>query len=293
MSRSVPKCSKEENGNIEHSLPIPKANPIYKYDFCLNNYSEIEVCQIKETISKICKKGGFGYEVGESGTPHLQGYLSLIVKERITGLLKHTGFSRASFRPCRNEPALIAYIQKEGTSWLWGFPKPINIITNLYQWQKDAEALLTATIIDDRTVNWWYDVNGNIGKSAFAKYMVVKHKALYCSSGKYADLINLVFNCNMDECRCIIFDIPRNQGNNVSYSAIESIKNGLICNTKFETGTKVFNSPHILILSNSPPDIECLSVDRWQIKNLGEKEESIIEEKVIPSKGIFKFLGNF
>jgi len=271
MFQSVPECSKEEDGNNVSSSSSP--NPIYKYDFVINNYTDKEVCQVKETITKLCKKGGFGYEIGDSGTPHLQGYMSLVRKQRITGLTKEPGFARASFRAVRNEQALIEYIQKDGTFWTHGFPRPIKIIQTLHPWQKDAEALLTATETNDRTVYWWYDKNGNIGKSAFAKYMVVKHKALYCCSGKYADLINLVFNVDMDTCRCIIFDIPRNQGNNVSYSAIESIKNGLICNTKFETGTKVFNSPHIMILSNTAPEENKLSEDRWSIKNLGKDEE--------------------
>jgi len=272
----VPSSSKEEDGNNDSSSSSP--NPIYKYDFVINNYTLDEVCQVKETIQRLCKKGIFGFETGESGTPHLQGYISLHKKMRITTIAKEPGFNRASMRAVRNETALIEYCKKDGNYWTHGFPRPISIIQTLYPWQKDAEALLTASSIDDRTVHWWYDRNGNIGKSAFAKYMVVKHKALYCCSGKYADLINLVFNCNMDDCNCIIFDIPRNQGNKVSYSAIESIKNGLICNTKFETGTKVFNSPHVLVLSNMPPDIDALSIDRWKIKNLGSDEEIIEEE---------------
>lgn len=276
MSQDVPSSSKEEDGNNDSSSSSP--NPIYKYDFVINNYTDKEVCQVKESIQRLAKKGIIGFEIGESGTPHLQGYISLKRKARITTIAKEPGFNRASMRAVRNETALIEYCKKDGNYWTHGFPRPISIVQTLYPWQKDAEALLTASSVDDRTVHWWYDRDGNIGKSAFAKYMVVKHKALYCCSGKYADLINLVFNCNMDDCNCIIFDIPRNQGNKVSYSAIESIKNGLICNTKFETGTKVFNSPHVLVLSNMPPEIDALSIDRWKIKNLGSDEEPPPEE---------------
>jgi len=273
MSQSVPSSSKEEDGNNVTSSSSP--NPIYKYDFVINNYTDKEVCQVKDTISRICKKAIVGFEIGEDcKTPHLQGYISLIKKQRITGLAKEPGFSRASFRAVRNEPAVIEYCKKDGNYWEHGFPKPIRVIEKLYAWQEKAEKLLTANTIDDRTVYWWHDEKGNIGKSAFAKYMVVKHKALYCCSGKYADLINLVFNVDMDKCNCVIFDIPRNQGNNVSYSAIESIKNGLICNTKFETGTKVFNSPKIMILSNMKPNMDSLSEDRWSIKDLGLYEET-------------------
>jgi len=275
MPKSVPTVPREDGNNV---IILPIANPLYKYDFTINNYTDQEVCQVKESISRICNKGLFGFEIGDSGTKHLQGYISLTKKQRITGLAKEPGFARASFRAVRNEQALIEYCKKEGNFWTHGFPKEIRIIQNLYPWQKDAEALLTASSTDDRSVYWWHDETGNIGKSAFAKYMVVKHRALYCSSGKYADLINLVFNSNMDECECVIFDIPRNQGNNVSYSAIESIKNGLICNTKYETGTKVFNSPKIMVFSNMAPDMKSLSDDRWKIRSLSVRDTISIEE---------------
>jgi len=272
MFQSVPECSKEEDGNNVSSSSSP--NPIYKYDFVINNYTDKEVCQVKETIRAICKKAIFGFEIGDSGTPHIQGFISLLKKQRITSLAKEPGFARASFRAVRNETALIEYCKKDGTYWTHGFPRAIKVIETLFPWQKDAEALLTASSSDDRTVHWYYDEKGNTGKSAFAKYMVVKHKVLYCSSGKYADIINLVFNADMDTCECVIFDIPRNQGNNVSYAAIESIKNGLICNTKYETGTKCFNSPRVIVFSNSEPDRTKLSEDRWVIKNLGSDDKS-------------------
>lgn len=273
MFQSVPECSKEEDGNNVTSSSSP--NPIYKYDFVLNNYTDKEVCQVKLTLQRICKKAVFGFEIGEDcGTPHLQGYMSLIRKQRITGLAKEPGFARVSFRAVRNEPALIDYCMKDGNYWSHGFPRPIQVIETLRPWQKDAEALLTASSYDDRTVYWYHEEKGKVGKSAFAKYMVVKHKALYCSSGKYADIINLVFNSNMDTCECVIFDIPRHQGNNVSYAAIESIKNGLICNTKYETGTKVFNSPRVIVFSNFEPEKSNLSEDRWAITHIGGEVKS-------------------
>jgi len=263
--KSVPTVP-EGDGNTGH--PPPSKNPVYRYDFVLNNYTEVEVCQVKLFLTSKCKKGGFGYEVGESGTPHLQGGMWLLKKERITGLKKVPGFERASFREIRNEEALIRYIQKDGNTWMVGFPKPIKIISDLYEWQANIERICMEEP-DDRTINWFWEPVGNIGKSAFCKYMIVKHKALYCSGGKHSDLMNLVFNQNMDECRIVIFDIPRAHRGNVSYSALESIKNGLVCNTKYETGSKVFNSPHIIVMANfEPEEPEKLSGDRWNIVKL-------------------------
>lgn len=280
MSQSVPECSKGGDGNNVSSPP--SSSPLYKYDFVINNYTEREVCQVKDTIARLCKKGGFGFEVGESGTPHLQGYISLVKKQRITGLQKEAGFARASFRAVRNEPALIDYILKDGNTWTHGFPKPVKIISELRDWQKDAEALLTADSDDDRTIHWWWENTGGVGKSQFAKYMIVKYKTLYCSSGKYADLCNLVFNADMETCSSVIFDIPRNQGGKVSYDALEAIKNGIICNTKYETGTKIFNSPKIIVFANAPPDnLDGLSADKWCILNIRDKyysSESNVED---------------
>ena len=55
----------------------------------------------------------------------------------------------------------------------------------------------------------------NVGKSAFIKYMIVKYNVLFCSGGKHTDIMNLVFNQDMNTCSCVIFDIPRaNRGRN-------------------------------------------------------------------------------
>uniref|UniRef100_UPI00404898B3 hypothetical protein n=1 Tax=Polynucleobacter sp. TaxID=2029855 RepID=UPI00404898B3 len=267
--KSVPSVPSDlGDGNNVSSPDNQTVNALYKYDFVINNYSEEEVCQVKETILKLAKKGGFGKEVGESGTPHLQGAIWLNKKMRITSLAKESGFARASFRAIRNDEAMIKYIQKDGDAWTYKFPKEIKIITELYPWQKKIEELCL-TEPDDRTINWYWEDTGNVGKSAFCKYMVVKYKALYCCGGKLSDIINLVFNCNMDETSVVIFDIPRATQGKVSYSALESIKNGLVCNTKYETGVKVFNAPHIICFANFPPEEpEKLSDDRWVIEEL-------------------------
>ena len=262
---SVPSVP-EEDGNSGASSSS-STNALYKYDFVINNYTTTELCQLKQTLSKICKKALFGLEIGECGTPHIQGYMSLKRKTRFTGLHKLSGLERASFRPARNEKALIEYCQKDGCEFTLGFPKPLKLISTLYEWQQEVVAIIQ-TEPDDRKVYWYWSKEGNMGKSAIQKYLVAKHNCVPAVSGKYADIVNLVFNQDMDNCNTIVFDIPRNNGNSVSYSAIESIKNGMIVNTKYETGYKLFNPPHIFVFANEPPETEKLSMDRWVIKNI-------------------------
>lgn len=154
----------------------------------------------------------------------------------------------------------------------WGFPTPIKIIDSLYPFQQKILDIFQ-TAPDDRVINWFWEEDGNIGKSSFVKYMVVKHGCQFCDGGKKADLVNLVFNTDMDNCRAIIWDIPRSAKGHISYSTLESIKNGLICNTKYETGVKAFNSPHIFVFANFPPDDTTqLSADRWNIKEIIDRD---------------------
>lgn len=269
-TKSVPSVPERENGNSDSfSLSPDSKIALYKYDFVLNNYTEEEVCQIKSTISEICKKGGFGFEIGENGTPHLQGYISLKVKERYTGLHKKDGFARASFRKVRNEDALIEYIKKDGNYWLFGFPKEIKLITPNKSWQIEILEKMKEEP-DDRTVHWYWSNQGGIGKSQFAKYCVAKKNCLFFEEGKKSDIMHLIFEAPEERLGCMIIDVPRDNGNNVSYKSIESIKNGMIYSPKYEGGYKLFNSPHIFVFANKPPIEEKLSADRWFIKNIDE-----------------------
>lgn len=264
---NVPNVLKGD-GNID-IIPLSKSNAKYMYDFVLNNYTEEECASLRQLLPQICKKALFGKEIGESGTPHLQGYINLKTKKRMTELFnQYPEFKRCSFRTARNEQALIKYCQKDGEVWSHGFPKPIKIITELYDWQKTLEDIATG-IPDGRTVHWYWESTGNRGKSAFCKYMVVKHNATVVRGGKLSDIMNIIFNTDMDKCNCIIFDIPRGTGGHVSYTSLEAILDGLITNTKYETGCKVFNPPNVICLANFPPDDpDRLSQDRWHIVEL-------------------------
>ena len=66
----------------------------------------------------------------------------------------------------------------------------------------------------------------------------------------------------------IIIDIPRTVKDYVSYSGIEDIKNGIFFCGKYEGQMLCYNSPHVLCLSNTPPDTEKMSLDRWKISQI-------------------------
>jgi hypothetical protein len=265
---SVP--SVPEGGNTK-TPSTGKVNAAIHWCFTLNNWSKDELDSICAKCANFCKFAIIGSEVGEQGTPHLQGYIEFKTRMRPMGVFDN---KRIHFEKCKGKREdNVTYCSKEGNVvYTLGMPKPIKIITDLYDWQKDIEKLIL-TEPDDRTIYWYWEPKGNIGKSQFIKYCIVKHNILYCSGGKHSDLMNLVFNCDMEKTNCVMFDVPRANEGHVSYSALESIKNGMVCNTKYETGSKVFNSPHIIVFANFPPaDKEKLSADRWRVINLRENE---------------------
>lgn len=79
------------------------------YCFTLNNYSEQELKQVQETE---CSYLVFGKEVGESGTPHLQGFVHFINPRTITGLKRVKGLGRAHFEVAVAPKKAIEYCKK-------------------------------------------------------------------------------------------------------------------------------------------------------------------------------------
>lgn len=262
--------SAEILGNTNNQNPRKQCNKAIKWCFTFNNYTSDDISEIVPVFKDKCKKYIFQEEIGENGTPHLQGGIWLNEKMRPTELNLS---KKIHWEIMKDEEATIKYCskietrKKDSVPYMGGFPKPIKIIEKLRPWQKEIEDLFFNEP-DGRTVNWFYDEIGGIGKSSFCKYMYVKHKAITIQGGKLADIMNIIFNLNMDEVSMLIIDVPRNNGNNISYSAVECILNGMITNTKFETGVKVFNPPHVVIFSNFEPDYEKLSNDRWKVKEI-------------------------
>ena len=266
---SLGNCRHLEGGNTVTPSNFKKQpNRATFYCFTHFNFETDVINRLHSRLNEICKKWLYGEEsCPTTGKKHLQGWFKLKKPMRITEL-KLAG--NPHLETCKgDEEENIAYCSKEGKVVSHGFPKPIKIATTLRPWQEKVIKIIKSEP-DDRKIYWFWESTGGVGKSTLVKYAVVKHDALFCDGGKKADIINLVFNNDMDTCNTIIWDIPRVNRNAVSYAAIEAIKNGLVCNTKYETGVKVFNPPHIIIFANFPPDLDedNLSKDRWMITEL-------------------------
>lgn len=254
-----------------------------KIRFTLNNYTEIEMSQIKEYFlnNKNIDKYIFGEEIAPTtGTPHLQGYCTFKNQKDFSALCKECpGFIRASiFNADKGDIANFNYCSKDG-KYITNIERPINmedyIIKDLYPWQKYIENIILEKP-DKRAIHWIYNPEGCVGKSEFVKYCVVKHKAIFTKGGKKNDIINLVFNNKKHFTNStnstIFWDLPKSiKAEYISYDSIEEVKDGLISNNKFEAGCFVCPPPHVIIMGNCLPNTKSLIKDRWNIytiKNL-------------------------
>jgi len=282
MTKKCAKSVPAENGNNEHSPPIAKVEKLtdngkYKYDFVINNYTEDEVCQVILTMKKYVKKGGFGKEEGEEcKTPHLQGFISLKRKLRITGVTKLSGFERASLRETRNEKALIEYCMKDNCFFKIGFPKPLKVITELRDWQKQIETMCLEEP-DDRTINILLDKETNIGKTALCKYMNYKHQAILFTAGNASDVACQLAQetengRDLNDLTTMFFNYA--EGCEPNKRLLENVKDGLISSPKYKSSTMNFNSPHVWVFCNRIGD-DILKSDRksvWRIWNVRNNE---------------------
>ena len=114
---------------------------------------------------------------------------------------------------------------------------------------------------DDRKVMWIVDEKGGLGKSAFARYIIMNHDAFWTECGRTADIA-----CAYEGQRIAVFDFGRSEDSTYwPYRSLESMKNGAIFSGKYESQMKLGEPVQVIVMSNVYPDISKLSMDRWDI----------------------------
>lgn len=246
--------------------------------FTYNNYNTTRLQAIIQKCTERSYKFSIGEEVGESGTPHLQGYIEFKSPVRwntAVRLLPGAHIEKAK----GDRQSNLAYTRKDG-KWHSNFPLTLEEqvlkeydSVEWYDWQKQVLDL-HQQVPNTRDIHWFIDNVGNSGKSFLARYMSLKHKILI-ASGKKADVLHQVAKRlenkdNPETFQMVILDIPRHQQEFTNYGLLEELKNGIIVSGKYEGGTFVFPIPHVVVFSNSEPDLSKFSQDRWKIHRMEE-----------------------
>ncbi len=223
------------------------------------------------------KKWCWQLEEGENGTRHIQGVL-YFANARTFKSLKNA-VPRARWDKARSLKACVKYCSKVktriGPTNIKGFEIPEEIFTiseeDLEVWQEDILKLIAEPCTDTRTIHWFWEPKGGIGKTEFCKYLCVHKKDVRYVTGRAVDMKYSIVKFVEKHKRgpkVLLCDFPREYENYVSYMGIEQMKNEIFFSGKYESDQCIYNSPHLLCFANFPPRLPALSEDRWHVVNL-------------------------
>lgn len=271
MSDTKTQETLESKGNTSAFDSNPRSR---KWCFTLNNYTAEEYKELTELFTSKGWTYVIGKEVGENGTPHLQGFIqhkNAIAFKYLKEILPRAHLEKAKGSVKQN----LEYCEKEGNSTTnIKRRKPIKDPLQDKELRDFQQQIINITNEepDERKIYWFYDEAGNTGKTSLAKHLcLAKPNQVLFVGGKGSDIkygVKSFLENEENELNICIFHFTRSVENFISYEALESIKDGIFYNTKYESGMVLFNSPHIICLANFKPCEEKLSADRWVITQI-------------------------
>ncbi len=168
-------------------------------------------------------------------------------------------------------------------------------------WQRWVLAQLESEP-DGRTVNWLWESDGNVGKSCLIQYILSQRDDVLVVSGSRGDILSGVADwvdpvnqkgstgCGRP-LHAIFVDIPRCSPEAISYGALESLLNMFFYNRKYRSRMVcLLQKLHIFIFSNSRPNVNMLSKDRWNIMWIGGNEGDAAPADIFVDASLIKGL---
>ena len=264
-----------ETGNTKVSSSKKRVSSSKNWCFTFNNYLTKDIEYLRFFFEEHCSKWFFAEEVGAEGTPHLQGFIEFKKKCRPVETCKQykcIHWEKQKGDDLQN----ILYCSKEWRQFYKSsnirIIKELNLISKLKPWQQYIYNLVEPQCVDDRSVYWFYDMDGNMGKTALTKYLCAKLNAVLVDGDKKDVLFN-ASQCPTSD--IFIFNFSRSMEKRISYDAIEKIKDGIYAQEKYESKMILRNAPHVIIFANWLPNMNKLSKDRWKIQNLQDLEKDL------------------
>lgn len=193
--------------------------------FVINNYDSDSLDSALELMDS-CTHFSMQEEIGENGTPHLQGGCRFKCQRTFKQMKQK--LPTAHLEIAKNINAVLEYSKKtktrNGRVWTKEPEKIKDPIETPREWQKTIIEELKEEA-DDRTVNWICDLEGNSGKTALCKHLCLKGDAILVG-GKASDVKAAIASMKVKP-RIVLWNIPRSLESYVSYESIESVKDGI------------------------------------------------------------------
>lgn len=250
----------------------------------------IDPPELLEILKGVFVKGSINYEMGKGGQKHFQ----------CTVIMKYPKRKRASWvqdlltdnypelqfpvldycKKCRNKWASDNYTQKSETAmcdpWVWGDSESRDLkledLPEEYPWQdKIVKRYEPEAPTFNADIHWYYDEEGQIGKTMTGRFLVMK-QGFYILSGGKEKMRHLAAK---HPARGYIFNITRDEEDKLSYAGLEQVSDQMFADTfgSEMSGMIVRRGAHVVVFANFSPNYEKLSRQRWKVWRLRDDKE--------------------
>lgn len=151
-------------------------------------------------------------------------------------------------------------------------PVSLSITISLRPWQEHLTSVLEQKP-DPCKILWVWDQVGGQGKTTMCKHLLTlsgnNYYVLRTSGGRkdFGTLVKTAIDSGWTG-HCIIFDLPRSAVTDEIYEPLEQVKDGLITATKYQGGTIIIPTPHVVVFANFLPEVGRLSAYKWELLKL-------------------------
>lgn len=258
------------------------------FDFTLDA-SACDVNQMKLILHEWAKKWTFQKESGsETSYEHYQCRMHLHVKQRESEIIAKTahlwpGKSRRWSVTSKtvHEGQNFNYVMKADTriEGPWtdkDYEEPPKLTRQLrifntlefHPWQAQVKQWCLEE--DDRSIKLIYDRHGDAGKSIMAEYLEYHGMAYEIPPFRQMEDIMQVVMSIKDK-KAYLIDMPRAMKKDKLgefYSGLEALKNGIAYDKRYSFKKKRMDRPQVIVFTNTLPQFDMLSLDRWQVWEL-------------------------
>lgn len=155
-----------------------------------------------------------------------------------------------------------------------------------FPWHRDFLELYESNApVNLRTIRWYYDENGNTGKTWLLRYLEDQYRDQngydwFPMAGieNMRETANLMMKAAQTGWRMkgVIIDLTRSfELGRRLYDTLENIKNGRVSSTKYTGGRLRFAPPWVVVLSNWWPNTSMMSMDRWDIWEILQNRSAV------------------
>lgn len=161
--------------------------------------------------------------------------------------------------------------------------KPNNILPpydpNLYEYRQVIEKIINSPP-DGRTIYWFWEPTGNMGKTRTTYYLEDVHNAyIIRKPGSAADFAQLMYGAVVKDGwrgTTVCVDFPREANRRLIWESLEGITDGRMNTTKYQGKSFRFAPCRVIVFANyEPPDPHLVSADRLVEVPIGGTQETV------------------